>query len=166
MDPVPEDGNCAATLAHLDPFIRGEDIPCDPSAPETCQVGDLSGKWGDIQPQNNSYTTTYHDNYLALYEGPGAFFGNRSFVLHFKNKTRIACGNFALDSTAASLIDSCDAQTPSGIATPTTITGDGPYTALGSTPSAPVVVSAAKGGSVSATLLSTALLSILAFCWI
>jgi len=41
--PVPADGNCSGTLAHLDPFIRGEKPPCDASAPQTCQVGDLSG---------------------------------------------------------------------------------------------------------------------------
>jgi len=43
---VPEDGNCAGTLAHLDPYIRGETPPCNASAPQTCQVGDLSGKHG------------------------------------------------------------------------------------------------------------------------
>jgi len=47
-EPVPASGNCTQTLAHLDPFIRGEDPPCDASAPETCQVGDLSGKYGKI----------------------------------------------------------------------------------------------------------------------
>ena len=48
VDPVPADGNCTATLAHLDPTIRGEEPPCDPSAKETCQVGDLSGKHGKM----------------------------------------------------------------------------------------------------------------------
>ena len=46
--PVPADGNCTGTLAHLDPFIRGEMPPCDATQPETCQVGDLSGKHGKI----------------------------------------------------------------------------------------------------------------------
>jgi len=46
--PVPADGKCAGTLAHLDPFIRGEIPPCDATHPETCQVGDLSGKHGNI----------------------------------------------------------------------------------------------------------------------
>ena len=48
VEPVPADGNCTATLAHLDPTIRGEEPPCDPTAKETCQVGDLSGKHGKI----------------------------------------------------------------------------------------------------------------------
>jgi hypothetical protein len=37
--PVPADGNCTATLGHLDPTNRGEYYMCDASAPETCQVG-------------------------------------------------------------------------------------------------------------------------------
>lgn len=37
--PVPDDGNCTATLGHLDPTNRGEYYMCDTSAPETCQVG-------------------------------------------------------------------------------------------------------------------------------
>ncbi len=46
--PVPANGNCTGTLAHLDPFVRGEVPPCDSTHPETCQVGDLSGKHGNI----------------------------------------------------------------------------------------------------------------------
>jgi len=46
--PVPADGNCTKTLAHLDPTQRGEIPPCDPTTPEECQVGDLAGKHGNI----------------------------------------------------------------------------------------------------------------------
>lgn len=46
--PVPTDGNCTATEAHLDPYIRGEIPPCDNTQPETCQVGDLTGKHGNV----------------------------------------------------------------------------------------------------------------------
>jgi len=46
--PVPSDGNCTGTLAHLDPTQRGERPPCDPTTPEECQVGDLAGKHGNI----------------------------------------------------------------------------------------------------------------------
>lgn len=46
--PVPPNGNCTLTLAHLDPFIRGQAIPCDPKRPASCEVGDLSGKHGGI----------------------------------------------------------------------------------------------------------------------
>jgi len=95
VDPVPEDGNCTKTLAHLDPFIRGEATPCDPEQPATCQVGDLSGKWGDIIPdENGTFEQTYTDLYASTKEGIGAFFGNRSVVVHFPNKTRITCASF------------------------------------------------------------------------
>lgn len=46
--PVPADGNCTGTLAHLDPTQRGEQPPCDSTKPQTCQVGDLAGKHGKI----------------------------------------------------------------------------------------------------------------------
>ncbi|KAL8663737.1 MAG: hypothetical protein Q9168_008047 [Polycauliona sp. 1 TL-2023] len=46
--PVPEDGNCTKTMAHLDPYHRGQMPACDPMHPETCEVGDLSGKHGKI----------------------------------------------------------------------------------------------------------------------
>ncbi|TDZ30423.1 Cell surface Cu-only superoxide dismutase [Colletotrichum trifolii] len=98
VDPIPEDGNCTKALAHHDPFIRGEAIPCDASRPETCQVGDLSGKHGSV---TGDHQQTYIDPYLSNVRGPGAFFGNRSFVFHFANKTRISCANFKLVKRSA-----------------------------------------------------------------
>ncbi|WQF90431.1 Putative superoxide dismutase-like, copper/zinc binding domain superfamily [Colletotrichum destructivum] len=88
-----KDGNCTKALAHHDPFNRGETTPCDASKPETCQIGDLSGKHGSV---TRDYEQTYIDRYLSLVQGPGSFFGNRSFVFHFANKTRISCANFKL----------------------------------------------------------------------
>ncbi|CAD0107312.1 unnamed protein product [Aureobasidium uvarum] len=90
--PVPSDGNCTSTGAHVDPFVRGEAPPCDASSPATCQVGDLSGKHG--KPTNMTFSATYVDQYVSTVPGDGAFMGNRSIVIHFANKTRIACANF------------------------------------------------------------------------
>lgn len=39
-------------------------------------------------------TLSYTDDYAALVPGIGAFFGNRSIVIHYPNKTRITCANF------------------------------------------------------------------------
>lgn len=94
VDPVPEDGNCTSTLGHLDPYIRGEDPPCDASAPQTCQVGDLSGKHGKIM--GRSIATSYDEPYVSLRQGEGSYFANRSVVFHKSDKTRIACANFAV----------------------------------------------------------------------
>ncbi|CAJ2513849.1 Uu.00g019680.m01.CDS01 [Anthostomella pinea] len=110
--PVPTDGNCTGTLAHLDPFIRGEDPVCDSTKPATCQVGDLAGKYGKIT--SDPYTAKFHDDFTSLVEGVGSYFANRSFVVHFANKTRITCANFAiLDS------NSTYTPTPSGGVVPT-----------------------------------------------
>ncbi|RDA89235.1 hypothetical protein CP532_0589 [Ophiocordyceps camponoti-leonardi (nom. inval.)] len=95
VNAVPSDGNCTATLAHLDPYNRGEDPPCDSSRPETCQVGDLSGKHGKANTTSSgSFSADYVDRFLSTSPESNAFFGNRSFVFHFANKTRITCANF------------------------------------------------------------------------
>ena len=96
--PVPSDGNCTSTLAHLDPYERGETPVCDPVQPETCEVGDLSGKHGNITI--NIFQSTYLDLYTTTLEGPGAFFGNRSIVIHNQNLTRLTCANFTLAHAA------------------------------------------------------------------
>ncbi|WYZ34447.1 hypothetical protein EsH8_I_000723 [Colletotrichum jinshuiense] len=121
VNPVPEDGNCTKTLAHLDPFIRGEATPCDASKPATCQVGDLSGKYGAVTAD---YQKTYVDPYLSIVQGPGSFFGNRSVVFHFANKTRISCANFKLvtksgNSTSTSTTIAGTGAVPTATPTPT-----------------------------------------------
>ncbi|KAL8404680.1 hypothetical protein RB594_009515 [Gaeumannomyces avenae] len=91
--PVPSDGNCNGTLAHLDPYERGQEIPCDKDKPETCQVGDLSGKHGKVAAPDFEFKR-YREIYASLAPGIGAFFGNRSVVIHFPNSTRFMCANF------------------------------------------------------------------------
>ncbi|CAO2650448.1 Nn.00g017400.m01.CDS01 [Neocucurbitaria sp. VM-36] len=90
--PVPADGNCTGTGAHLDPYMRGEVPICDASKPETCQTGDLSGKYGNITAR--AWSQEYVDPYSATLANDPAFFGNLSFVVHLSNKTRIGCANF------------------------------------------------------------------------
>jgi len=136
--PVPADGNCTSTLGHLDPFIRGETPSCDASLPQTCQVGDLSGKHGKIE--SDPFVATYSEDFASTVQGLGSFFGNRSFVIHFANTTRITCANFALAGSLAPPSDSnssCSANstTSSGNAgsstTPTTGTGAAQFTGAG-----------------------------------
>jgi len=113
--PVPSNGNCTGTLAHLDPFIRGESPPCDPTHPATCQVGDLSGKHGNIT--TSPFQTTYLDLYTSTQPGVGSFFGNRSIVIHSSNTTRLTCANFTLVAAGA------NSTTPSSSAKPPVFTG-------------------------------------------
>lgn len=94
-------GNCTATLAHVDPFKRGEDPVCNPAEPATCQTGDLSGKFGTVT--EDPFTASYHDPYSSINQDVGgSFLGNRSFVFHFANKTRISCADFKLVSSNSS----------------------------------------------------------------
>ncbi|KAK1776576.1 superoxide dismutase [Copromyces sp. CBS 386.78] len=101
VNPVPENGNCSATGAHLDPTERGETPVCDKSKPETCQVGDLAGKYGAIPEGKTTFSANYLDKYASLVEGTGAYFLNRSIVFHYPNKTRIACANFKITNVGS-----------------------------------------------------------------
>ncbi|KAK5651996.1 hypothetical protein OQA88_10899 [Cercophora sp. LCS_1] len=92
--PVSPGGNCTSTLAHLDPYQRGQAIACDMTAPATCEVGDLSGKHGKID--GPMAMKSFTDQYATLVPGLGAFFGNRSIVIHLANSTRLACANFTM----------------------------------------------------------------------
>ncbi|KAF1943749.1 Cu,Zn superoxide dismutase-like protein [Clathrospora elynae] len=96
--PVPSDGNCTATMGHLDPTNRGELYMCDPAQPSTCQVGDLAGKHGGKIMTPGNFSTTFMDPYLSVMEGSKGFFGGLSFVLHSGNTTRLTCANFEMVS--------------------------------------------------------------------
>ncbi|KAL6902701.1 superoxide dismutase [Trichoderma evansii] len=85
-------GNCTSALAHLDPYDRGETPACDADKPETCQVGDLSGKHDKIT--SDPFLSEYIDLYASINYTNPAFFGNRSIVIHYANKTRLTCANF------------------------------------------------------------------------
>ena len=93
--PVPSDGNCSATMGHLDPTNRGESPACDPTRPDLCQVGDLSGKYGNITTEAD-FTASYTDAFLSTQMGSGSFFGDKSVVIHTSNATRITCANFRM----------------------------------------------------------------------
>ncbi|KAI0406065.1 superoxide dismutase [Xylaria palmicola] len=124
VNPVDAAGNCTTTLAHLDPFIRGEDPACNSSQPASCQVGDLSGKYGKIT--SDPFTAKFHDDFTSMSEGPGSYFLNRSVVVHFANKTRITCANFAvLDcpanaTTTGGSCQSSSTPTPTNTSSPPT----------------------------------------------
>lgn len=92
---VPADGNCTATLGHLDPTDRGEYYPCNAAEPSSCQVGDLSGKHGNVTASGD-FTTAYSDYFLSTDPSSPAFAGDKSVVIHSSNATRITCANFMM----------------------------------------------------------------------
>ncbi|GAB1310957.1 Superoxide dismutase [Madurella fahalii] len=147
VDPVPENGNCTATLAHLDPFIRGEATPCNADLPETCQVGDLSGKFGAIPTDEDTWEDSYVDLYASTLEGIGSFFGNRSIVFHYPNKTRITCANFERvedggnGGTSTTVLPPIGGSNTTALPTPGAPTTSAPASPTTSTP----VIGAASG---------------------
>jgi Cu/Zn superoxide dismutase len=94
VKPVPADLNCTAAGGHLNPYNTTA-IPCDSTQPQTCEVGDLSGKHSKV-PVGEMYCTSYVDNYLSVVESNPAYIGGRSVVIHNSNNTRIACGNITM----------------------------------------------------------------------
>jgi hypothetical protein len=95
---------------------------CNSSLPQTCQVGDLSGKHGKIT--SDPFTASYADEFASTYPGLGSFFGNRSIVVHFGNKTRITCANFTL-ATAANATMQANATSTGGPVQYTSLGGAG-----------------------------------------
>lgn len=132
--PVPANGNCTATLAHQDPYIRGEVPPCDPTQPQTCQSGDLAGKHGNIT--TNPFQISFLDLYLSTVQGPASFFGNRSIVIHTSNTTRLTCANFTLTSGNST---ASNGTTPSGNGT---VAGSNPVPSPFTGGAAGIIVSA------------------------
>lgn len=155
--PVPANGNCTATGGHLDPFLVGDAASCDSSAPQACEVGDLSGKHGKVT--SDPFSATYTDDYASLVEGLGSFLGNRSIVLHTADKTRITCANFTAISvgTGAPAASACGSSsslaTTRGVTAPTARpSGARNATATYSTPSASSSIVMA-GGNANAPAL-------------
>ncbi|KAF9163235.1 hypothetical protein DFQ26_002790 [Actinomortierella ambigua] len=91
--PVGPNGDCNATLGHLDPDNIGMTTKCDPATPNKCQEGDLSGKFGEIMGTVSGAIplTSYVDKSLAFGNGPRSI-EHHSVVIH-NNGTRIACAN-------------------------------------------------------------------------
>ena len=52
------------------------------------------------------FSCRYLDKYSGLTPGTGAFFGNRSIVIHLDDKTRVSCANFKLVDAGAEAVDS------------------------------------------------------------
>lgn len=59
VNPVGPNNNCTATGGHLDPTVVGELKKCDRTKPNTCQVGDLSGKSAKQRTMTSLHATTF-----------------------------------------------------------------------------------------------------------
>lgn len=94
---IPESANCQLAGAHLDPYGRGEVPPCNERHPQTCEVGDLSGKHSPIYvAPDDPFEVEYTDLFLSTDPSSPAYIGNRSFVVHTPDGGRLNCGNFVV----------------------------------------------------------------------
>ncbi|KAG5964462.1 hypothetical protein E4U58_003193 [Claviceps cyperi] len=149
-------GNCTAAGPHLDPTDRGDKPPCDAGNLPSCQVGDLAGKYGRID--SDPFTAEYVDKFLSLKEDDPAFFGNRSFVIHLANNTRVTCADFVKGGASEPNVSSIptgessacaplpENTTPSTVLLPTSSSGSSSTTVTNSLPNS------SRSGSSSATV--------------
>ncbi|KAF9986379.1 hypothetical protein BGZ75_001877 [Mortierella antarctica] len=91
VNPV-TNNDCMTTGGHLDPTNVGA-AKCNPTAPEKCQEGDLSGKHGTLMPSESGALApiTYTDKEIQ-FTGVNTTIIGRSIVIH-NNGTRVACAN-------------------------------------------------------------------------
>ena len=89
---------------HYDPLGAANsptyDTDCNPQNRQSCEVGDISGKFGNFQSQA-TVTQELSDDLLDLY-GVYSIIG-RSIVIHYENGARFVCANIgypdSLDTT-------------------------------------------------------------------
>ncbi|CAI6255890.1 unnamed protein product [Periconia digitata] len=82
--------DCNSTGGHLNPYKAP--AKCDASKRETCEVGDLSGKYGTIDA--TKYEEAFAEPYLSTNKEDKAFIGDKSIVFHDKDGKRVACASF------------------------------------------------------------------------
>lgn len=93
--PVSGNGKCDGAKNVLDPFQRGDKPECDKKSPQTCQVGDLTGKHGEIPKFQGviSVRQSFQDLYLSFKKEDKSFIGNGSVIVKNAKGDKIACGN-------------------------------------------------------------------------
>jgi len=91
---VPPNGDCSFIRNRLDPRRRGFLPVCDAIAPEACQVGDLSGKYGRLNDRVPYVRKLFVDRFTSLKAQDASFIGSRSFAVVDLNNIVLACGNF------------------------------------------------------------------------
>lgn len=93
--PVSGNGKCDGAKNVLDPFQRGDKPGCDKKKPQTCQVGDLTGKHGEIPKFQGviSVKQSFQDLYLSFKKEEKSFTGRSSVIVRNAKGNKIACGN-------------------------------------------------------------------------
>ncbi|GAB7325749.1 hypothetical protein MBLNU13_g09704t2 [Cladosporium sp. NU13] len=118
--------NCTTAGSHLDPYGATEVPACNPAEPDKCEVGDLSGKHGNMT--GPSFSANYVDLFLSTEKGTPAFVGDLSIVVHSSNKSRLSCANFTLQGTNLGAGSPGPAQSSSLISSSPSVTTAGPPT--------------------------------------
>jgi len=103
---IPAGGKCADAAAHLTQGPTALNWNCNlkyasndyTNKLELCEVGQLSGKYGNITADKIGHDGTYAIEFLDLYSSlkpeEKFFIGDKSVVVHNGKNDRLACANF------------------------------------------------------------------------
>ncbi|CUS08131.1 unnamed protein product [Tuber aestivum] len=91
--PVSDDGKCDGAKNIPDPFQRGDKLECDRKSPQTCQVGDPVGKYGEIPKFQGVISIKQSFQGLYFKKEEREFIGNRSMILENARRDKTACAN-------------------------------------------------------------------------
>ncbi|KNZ46686.1 superoxide dismutase [Puccinia sorghi] len=92
VNPVRQGQSCELAGGHFNP-TNAPMTPCNRNEPNTCEVGDLAGKFGNLPGSPQGLTRrSYYDPSLNLSQGADGIL-YRSIVIHGANNVRLACVN-------------------------------------------------------------------------
>jgi len=136
LDDSNPNGPCSvqAVGGHFNP--NNGVVPCNPAAPNTCEVGDLSGKFGVLP--TSVVDLTFVDPTLSL-SGPNSIVG-KSLVVHDAGGNRWICASIVTPQFVAV----ADFSTPRSMAN----YAYGQFTFIQATPTSPTTVAVNLVGSV------------------
>ena len=95
--PAADSCSAASVGGHFNP--KGVAGACNPAQPETCEYGDLSGKFGDLSGLSSLAAKEYTNNNLPL-SGNDTIVG-RSIVVHDTAGGRWVCANIVMRAEAS-----------------------------------------------------------------
>ncbi|KAK9760661.1 Cell surface superoxide dismutase [Cu-Zn] 4 [Basidiobolus ranarum] len=89
-------GSCTSAKSVLDPKKVGTSSQCTPTTPDTCQLGDLSGKSSKLNSTTPAFSVVVPGLSMDAHTSENSVVG-RSLVIYRSDGTPLACANITED---------------------------------------------------------------------